>query len=225
METGLVTYAASTSWSAIHVRRRTRRPAPTASWSLINSDDADAVGAVRRPDLDLVAHAVPDQRLAECGLIADAARLRVRLGGADDAVGLLRFFSVLLETHRAAHRHEAGCALALDQDVVLEDHLELLDPRLLHALLVLGGVVLEVLGKVAELAGGLDLGGDLRPPVVDQLVVLLAHGLQALAGDVDVFSHRIECRATSPLPLQRIPLPLAGAIKKGPILVALVAEG
>src|SRR5579859_1371238 len=204
METGRVTYAASTSWSAIHVRSRTRRPAPTASCPLINADDADLVRAVGRADHDLVADAVPDQRLAQGGLIAHAARLRVGFGGTDDAVGLLIRLAVFAEANRAAHGHEPRRAVAvLDQDVVLEDRLEVVDPGLDEALLVLGRVVLEVLRQVPELAGGLDLGGDRRPALAHKLVVLLAHRLQPFGRDVSVFSHQTEFRSVPP----HFPLP------------------
>ena len=50
----------------------------------------------------------------------------------------------------------------LDDLGVLEDRLELADAALHVALLVLGGVVVAVLGQVAQLAGALDLRGDLE---------------------------------------------------------------
>src|SRR5439155_11032486 len=82
----------------------------------------------------------------------------------------------------------------LDQDVVLDDLFELIDPRLHETLLVLGGVVFEVLGEVAELAGGLDLGSDRGTPHADELLVLLAYGLEALGSDVNVLSHHFESK-------------------------------
>src|SRR5487761_426492 len=111
-----------------------RRPAPTASRPLINADDADAVRAVGGAYLHLVAHPVPDQRLAERGLVAHPPRLGVRLGGPDDAVGLL-VLAVLSELDRAAHLDQPRrSAMALDQDVVLEDDLELVDAGFQEAL-------------------------------------------------------------------------------------------
>ena len=70
--------------------------------------------------------------------------------------------------------------------MVFDDRLELFDPSLHHALLVLGRVVLEVLRKVAQLAGGLDLGDDLGPAHGGQLVQLSLDRFEALRRDVNV---------------------------------------
>src|SRR5438105_4876303 len=170
---------------------------------LIKADDAHAVGGVWRPDLDLVAHAVSDEGLAQSRLVAHPTRLRVGLRRPDDPVHLL-VLTVLSKADGASHRHQlAATWLFLDQDVVLDDLLELVDPRLHETLLVLGGVVFEVLGEVAELAGGLDLGSDGRAPHADELLVLLADGLEALGGDVNVLSHHFECRSEAGKPAQR----------------------
>src|SRR4051794_25325372 len=128
-------YAASTAWSAIQVRSRTRRPAPTASRSLINADHADAIGAVGRPDDHLISSAMAQQRLAQRRFVAHGARLRIGLRRPDDAVRLL-LAAVLLETDGASHGHDARHAHGVDEHVVLDDRLELLDPRFPHALLV-----------------------------------------------------------------------------------------
>src|SRR5579872_3975800 len=137
--------AASTSWSAIQARRRARRPAPAASkCPLVNVFDADAVRAVGRAHLDLIARAVTHQRLAQRRLVADASRLGVGLRRTDDAVRLL-VLAVLAKVDGAAHRDHARRARLVDEDVVLDDLLELLDASFLESLLVLGGVVLEVL--------------------------------------------------------------------------------
>src|SRR5207248_11702534 len=186
-------YAASIDSPAIHARRRVSLPAAMA-WLLINPDDPDAICGVGRADLDHVADPVADEGLAQGRLVADPARLRIRLRGADDPVGLL-ILSVLAEANRAAHRDEAVGANLFDQDVVLDDCLELVDPGFFHALFVLRGVILEVLREVAELTGGLDLGCDLRTPNGDELLVFAPHKLEALRCDVDVLSHQFESKS------------------------------
>ena len=62
---------------------------------------------------------------------------------------------------------------------VLEDGLQLTDPALHVALLILGGVVVAVLGEVAELPCALDRLGDLDAAPRGEVVVL---GLQPLEG-------------------------------------------
>ena len=47
------------------------------------------------------------------------------------------------------------------------------------ALLLLGGVVVAVLGEIAELTGGLDLAGDVDAPARGEVVVL---GLEPVEG-------------------------------------------
>src|SRR5438270_4667480 len=201
METGLVTYAASIDSAAIQARRRVSLPAAIA-WLLINADDAHPIGRVGRPDLDLVPDAVADQRLTERRFVAHAACLRVDLRRADDSVCLL-ILAVLSKADRAPHRHQPGASGLLDQDVVLDDLLQLIDPRLHETLLVFGGVVFEVLGEVAELAGGFDFGCDRGPAHVDEVLVLLADRFEPLGSDVNVLSHQIECRSVAGKPAQR----------------------
>src|SRR5207302_4536164 len=96
---------------------------------------------------------------------------RVGSGRPDDAVALLGS-AVLVEAHRAAEPHHAAGRAGLDDPVVLDDLLQLLDPALDEALLVLGRVILEVLGEIAELARALDLLDDVRPPDPGQLIQL-----------------------------------------------------
>ena len=62
---------------------------------------------------------------------------------------------------------------------VLEQVLELADAALHVALLVLGGVVVAVLGQVAELAGSFDLAGDLDATTCREVLEL---GLQPIEG-------------------------------------------
>ena len=64
--------------------------------------------------------------------------------------------------------------------------LEHVAARLQHALLLAGRVVLGVLGEVAELARALDLGRVGGHLLVDDLVVLAAHLLDAGRGHVDL---------------------------------------
>src|SRR5690348_3532071 len=162
METGRETYTASRWRPAIQPRSASSGVAIAAD--LLNAGDAHAVGAARGLDRDLVPDLVADERLPHRRLEADAAGFRVRLGRADDPVGLLVVAAVLGEADCAAHPDDALLRRRLlDDDVVLDDRLELPYARLHHSLLVLGGVVLEVLGEIAQLAGGFDLGDDRRP--------------------------------------------------------------
>jgi hypothetical protein len=78
--------------------------------------------------------------------------------------------------------------------MVLDDRLELFDPRFHHPLLVLGRVVLEVLGEVTELPGGLDLGHDRGALDGGQLVELVPDGLEPFGGDVNVVGHDSESK-------------------------------
>ena len=77
---------------------------------------------------------------------------------------------------------------------MLDDRLQVVDPRLDEALLVLGSVVLEVLREVAKLAGSFDLGCNVGPAVGNELVELLFDRLQALGSDVDVVGHDSESK-------------------------------
>ena len=97
----------------------------------------------------------------------------IRLGGADDAVldGLLRVD--VAQAHVRADGHDVLRDLPLlDHAGGREPLLELRDPRLEHRLLVLRGVVLGVLGDVAELAGDLDPLGDLAPTLGREILDL-----------------------------------------------------
>src|SRR5260370_42537814 len=126
-------YAASVLCRAIQARRSCRGVVVVV---LFNADDGPAVGAVWRFDLDRSSDPVSDQRLAQRRLVAHSSRLWICLGRTDDSVGLL-IGPVFAEVNRAAHVDDAGPRLGLDQNVVLDDRLELVDPRLHHALLVL----------------------------------------------------------------------------------------
>src|SRR5450759_1798720 len=106
-------YAASRPCRAIQPRRSDRRVAG-AVLGLLNGDDADAIRAIGSLDLDFLAHTVTEQGLAQGGLVADGAGLRVRLNRADDAVRLVAS-SILAEPHRVAHVDHAGALDRLDE--------------------------------------------------------------------------------------------------------------
>ena len=72
----------------------------------------------------------------------------------------------------------------LDDLAVLEQVLELADPALHVALLVLGGVVVAVLAEVAQLAGPLDLVGDLDPAAGGEVVELGLQPVERRAGEL-----------------------------------------
>src|SRR5437588_10590084 len=147
MDTGRVMYATPSLRSAIHLR--TSASGDVAATALLNARDAHRVGATGRHDLHHVAYAVADESFPERGLIAHAARFRVGLGGTDDAIALF-ILTVLGKPDGVAHRDLAVGGAPFDDHVVLDDRLELLDSRLHHSLPVLGGVILEVLGKDAN---------------------------------------------------------------------------
>src|SRR5690606_29722815 len=64
------------------------------------------------------------------------------------------------------------------------------DAALHLALLLLRGVVVAVLGQVAELAGGLDLAGDLDPAARRQVVVLGLEPIERSLREVVGLGHR-----------------------------------
>ena len=76
------------------------------------------------------------------------------------ALGVVVAVALVDDGDDRARADDAGLG-RLDDLGVLEDRLELADAALHVALLVLGGVVVAVLGEVAELAGPLDLLGHL----------------------------------------------------------------
>src|SRR6266581_1980411 len=130
MDTGCVTYRALTCRFAIQARKAAI--GTFAATDLLNRGDAHRVLAARRLDRHLVADAMADQCLADRRLEADAAGLRVRLRRADDAIRLL-VLAVFCKPHCVAHAHHALLRPWLDEDVVLDDRLQLLDPRLHHS--------------------------------------------------------------------------------------------
>ena len=79
------------------------------------------------------------------------------------------------------HRVAAG---GLDDLRVLDHGLEVPDAAFHLPLLVLGGVVVAVLGQVAQLAGGLDLAGDVRAAVRGQLLELRDQPVVGRLGEV-----------------------------------------
>src|SRR4051812_47114765 len=82
----------------------------------------------------------------------------------------------------------------IDDDRVLDQRLERLDPALDERLLVLGVLVLGVLGQVAVFLGVVDPLRDLWAANRDELLVLLAEVLEPLAADVGRLVVHVESR-------------------------------
>jgi asparagine synthase (glutamine-hydrolysing) len=134
--------------------------------------------AARRGDLDGLALLAPHDRFPDGRFIRELVLGRIRLGRADDVVlDRLAGFDVA-ETHLRPDGHLARL------DLLLRDHARALEPLLEHrdarfkmCLLVLRGVVLGVLGDVAELARFTnairDLASLFRREVLDLLLELL----------------------------------------------------
>src|SRR5256714_7552660 len=183
MDTGRVMYATPSLRFSIH--SRTSASGDFAATDLLNARDAHRVGATGRHDLHHVAHAVADQSFPERGLIAHAARFRVGLSGTDDAIALF-ILTVLSKPDGIAHRDLAVGGAPLDDHVVLDDRLELLDAGLHHSPPVPGGLLLEVLGKVAQLARRFDLGDDRGALHRGELPMLSLDRFQPLWRDGDV---------------------------------------
>ena len=77
----------------------------------------------------------------------------------------------------------------LDDLGVLDERLEMADAALHLSLLFLGGVVVAVLGEVAELTGGLDLAGDVDPTERGELLVLFLQSLEGGTREVVRLGH------------------------------------
>ena len=96
-----------------------------------------------------------------------------------DQVALGHVVGIALVDHRDDHH-------VVDDLGVLEQVLELADPALHVALLVLGGVVVAVLGEVAHLAGAFDLVGDLDAAAGGEIVELGLQPVECRAGQLGV---------------------------------------
>src|SRR5262245_40046580 len=112
-----------------------------------------------RPARTLVAHHVA-RRLAEYGLAERRRRrehveLVVALLDRPDEVGGGVVVTLHAQFDDRARGHDLAVR-AFDHDRIADERLDLADPRLVQALLVLGGVVICVLGDVAVLAGPFD---------------------------------------------------------------------
>ena len=77
----------------------------------------------------------------------------------------------------------------LDDLGVLQDALEVQDPALHLALLLLGGVVVAVLGEVAQFAGRLDLAGDVDASAGGEVLVLGGEAGMRVGGELLWFRH------------------------------------
>src|SRR5260370_17555139 len=107
-------YAASRLCRPIQARRSCRGVVVVV---LFNADDAHAVGAVWRFDLDLFSDPVSDQRLAQRRLVAHSSRLWICLGRTADSLRLL-IGPVFAEINRAAHCAAPLPRLGLDPNII-----------------------------------------------------------------------------------------------------------
>src|SRR5438105_2808759 len=157
-----------------------------ADTPLLDPEDPDGVGAPGGGhDLHVGARPAPHQRLPDRRFEAHATVGRVGLGGTDDGVRLLGS-ALFLDGDLVQEAHLAAGGSRLDHHVVLDDRLQLADPRLQEGLLVAGGVVLEILGEVSVLPSRLDLAHDLRPAYRGELFELTPHVFQAVSRDGDL---------------------------------------
>ncbi len=104
-------------------------------------------------------------------------------------VGVGVVVALVAELDDGSGRHLVALG-ALDDLAVLDHRRELPDASLHVALVVLGGVVVAVLLQVAELAGGLDLAGDVDAAHRGELVVLGLQPVERLLGEVVRLRHR-----------------------------------
>src|SRR4029079_9027469 len=85
---------------------------------------------------------------------------------------------------------DLGTAVVALHDLRVLEHPGQVDDAALHLpLLLLGGVVVAVLGEVAELAGGLDLASDVEPAPRREVLVLGLESVKGRLGEVDGVSH------------------------------------
>src|SRR5512132_178008 len=117
--------------------------------SAADGDHAGAPGAARRLDLDLVTGLGAEQRPAHGRVGRDTADAR--------DLDLQAPALLVLELDLRADSDRAlGRRVLVDEHGAREAVAQHPDPPLEQSLLVLGGVILEVLGEVAEAARGLD---------------------------------------------------------------------
>ena len=125
------------------------------------------------------------QRGAERRRRADHVEVAGALLDVADEVALGVVVAVALVDDRDDGARPDDAGLGGGDDLgVLEDRLELADAALHVALLVLGGVVVAVLGEVAELAGPLDLRGDLDAAPRGEVVELGLQPVERLLGQL-----------------------------------------
>ena len=152
-----------TTWASQTFSDRVRGTRPSAQ---SDRDDLDRQRAARRLVLDGVAGALAEQRLAE------RERWGRRPAGRPGAPRSSRRRSAACRPRR---RPRSGASttvpaatvpspsrVVVDDPTAFEQRLELADPGLHLALGVLGGVVVAVLGEVAERPGRLDVPGRSR---------------------------------------------------------------
>jgi len=144
------------------------------------------------------AHWLPHMLAHYRGLGIESFLIHAHLSRPDDPVGLLRTV-ILHKMHGAAELDDTRCGRSSDQAMVADDLLELLDSAFDEALLVLGGVILEVLREVPMLPCGLDLFDDVWASNRGQLGEFGANCKQTLWSYVNIRRHKVSLR--SPLVL------------------------
>jgi hypothetical protein len=85
---------------------------------------------------------------------------------------------------------DGAVRVTVDDLGLLEQGLDVADPALHLPLLLLGGVVVAVLRQIAQLAGDLDLAGDLHSTPGRQVVELLVQPVVRGAGQSVGIGHR-----------------------------------
>ena len=151
-------------------------------------------------DLRLVADLLAEQPLGDRAGGEDAVVVRVVLAGADELELLLVAVVEVLDAHpRPEHDRPLGELTAVDDVGAADAVLQLVDPRLEHALVLAGGVVLGVLAEVAHVAGVGHPLGHLNHLGVLLLVEFGPELVVAFAGHRDaVFGHCQIAPARSP---------------------------
>src|SRR6185312_5762785 len=130
----------------------------------LNLDDLVAARAAGCVDLDGVADFLADQRACYRRGDGDAARLHVRFLVADDLVRLLLFRILVDDGHGGAELDLVAAELGNIDDLGPRDEiLKFADAAFVEALLLLGGVIFGIFGKVAVRARLGDRLDDARP--------------------------------------------------------------
>src|SRR5215212_1089126 len=151
----------------------------------LDVDDLVLRRAAGGGDRDLLPYLPLEYRFAHRGSVAEFPARRVRLVGTDD---LERPLLPLLADDPEGHRGPEVDSVSLDRGRVDHRHvaypaLELTDPALQQALLVLGVVILGVLRDVPEIAGLTNTIGDFLATRVCKVCQLFLELLEPLRGN------------------------------------------